>query len=88
MVDDLRVIIREAERTTAYFTFSSQMRPSIHEFRIYGPESGLILDRDHEVLIELHGNKFKSYVDKFLPPALFAKQHLENVIQNMRLFLA
>ena len=38
IVDELRVIICEEERTTAYFTFSSQMRPSIHEFRIYGTE--------------------------------------------------
>src|SRR3989454_1980987 len=29
-VDELRVVICEGERTTAYFTFSSQMRPSIH----------------------------------------------------------
>ena len=36
IVDELRVIICEEGRTTAYFTFSSQMRPAIHEFRIYG----------------------------------------------------
>src|SRR6266545_4977827 len=28
LVDELRVMILEGERTTAYFTFSSQMRPS------------------------------------------------------------
>ena len=51
IVDELRVIICEEERTTAYFTFSSQMRPSIHEFRIYGPKNGLVLDQDHEILL-------------------------------------
>src|SRR5438270_1140467 len=33
IIDELRVIICEEERTTAYFTFSTQMKPPIHEFR-------------------------------------------------------
>ena len=33
---------RENDRTTAYFTFSSQMKPSLHHFRIYGSKNGLI----------------------------------------------
>jgi len=36
IIDELRVIISEEERTTAYFTFSSQMKPSIHELRVFG----------------------------------------------------
>jgi hypothetical protein len=64
------------------------MRPSIHEFRIYGAQNGLVLDQDHEVLLRLRGSKFKSYADKFIPPLSFAKQHLENVVGNTRLFLA
>src|SRR5580698_845241 len=36
ILDELRVIISEDERTTAYFTFSSQMRPVLHQFRVYG----------------------------------------------------
>jgi len=88
IVDELRVIISEEERTTAYFTFSAQMRPSIHEFRIYGPKNGLVLDQDHEILLKLRGGKFKSYADMFIPPVIFAKQHLANLIRNARLFLA
>jgi predicted dehydrogenase len=87
IVDELRVIISADERTTAYFTFSSQMRPAIHQLRIYGPKNGLILDQDHEILIRLRGQKFKSYADMFVPPALFAKQHLGNLATNVRLFL-
>ena len=33
IVDELRVIVAEEQRTTAYFTFSSQMRPSLHQLR-------------------------------------------------------
>lgn len=87
IVDELRVVISDEERTTAYFTFSSQMRPAIHEFRLYGPKNGLILDQDHEILIRLRGQKYKSYADMFVPPVLLAKQHLENAVTNVRLFL-
>jgi predicted dehydrogenase len=88
IMDELRVIICEEERTTAYFTFSTQMKPSIHEFRIYGSKNGLVLDQDQDTLIRLRGRKFKSYAEKFFPPVLFAKQHLGNLITNVRLFLA
>jgi predicted dehydrogenase len=87
LVDELRVIICEEERTSAYFTFSSQMRPSLHEFRIYGPQNGLIVDQDHETLIKLRGAKFKSYADKFIPPASVASQLLGNLSTNLKSFL-
>lgn len=88
IADELRVIIADAERTTAYFTFSSQMRPSIHEFRIYGPKNGVFLDQDHETVIKLRGGRFPSYGDKFVPPLIFAQQHIGNAITNARKFLA
>ena len=88
IIDELRVIISEEARTTAYFTFSSQMRPSIHQFRVYGPKNGLVLDSDQETVIRLRGGRFKSYGEKFFPSVLFAGQHLDNVIRNARTFLA
>jgi predicted dehydrogenase len=87
IVDELRVIVSDGERTTAYFTFSSQMRPSLHEFRIYGPKNGLVLDQNHEMVLRLRGAKFKSYADHFIPPVLFAKQCLGNLLGNVKLFL-
>ena len=88
IIDELRVIISEEERTTAYFTFSSQMRPALHQFSIYGPKNGLLLDQDHETLLKLRGGNYTSYLDKFLPSAVFMKQHLANVAANTRRFLA
>jgi predicted dehydrogenase len=87
IVDELRVIISEEQGATAYFTFSSQMKPPMHLLRLFGPKNGLILDQDHEILIRLRGQKFKSYADMFIPPTLFAKQHLGNLFNNVRLFL-
>jgi predicted dehydrogenase len=88
IIDELRVIICDEERTTAYFTFSSQMRPSLHQFRIYGSKNGLILDHDDETLIKLRGTRFVSYAEKFLPPAQFAAQYLGNLRGNLAKFLA
>ena len=88
IVDELRVIISENQRTTAYFTFSSQMRPSLHQFRIYGSKNGLILDQDQETVIKLPGAKLKSYAEPFFTPMLFAKQQLANSYHNIRTFLA
>ncbi len=88
LIDELRVIISEDERTTAYFTFSSQMRPSLHQLRIYGSQNGLVLDNDQETLIKLRGTHLKSYLEKFAPPAIFAKQYLGNLGANLKTFLA
>jgi predicted dehydrogenase len=88
IIDELRVIIAERGRTTAYFTFSSQMRPSLHGFRIFGPRNGLCLDHDHGILIKLRGARFKSYGEKFIPPAVFAAQHMRNLITNVKTFIA
>jgi predicted dehydrogenase len=87
IVDELRVIISEEESATAYFTFSSQIRPLLHQFRIYGPKNGLIMDQDQETLIKVRGDRFKSYAEKFLPPLIFAKQYLGNAKTNIRTFL-
>jgi predicted dehydrogenase len=88
LIDELRLIICDEQRTTAYFTFSSQMRPSLHQFRIYGSKGGLVLDQDQETLLTLRGTRFTSYLEKFLPPVNLAKQHMENVIGNVGRFLA
>ncbi len=87
IVDELRVIILEEGRTTAYFTFSSQMRPVLHQFRMYGPKNGLFLDEDQQTLIKLHGNPYKSYLEKFVPPVMFAGQYLSNLEKNLGAFI-
>ena len=88
LIDELRVIICEEQGTTAYYTFSSQMRPSLHQFHIYGPKNGLMFDEDQQILIKLRGERFKSYAEKFIPPVINAGQNLRNFVRNVRLFLA
>jgi len=88
IIDELRVIVSEEQGTTAYFTFSSQMRPSLHHFRIYGDKNGLELDHDQETLVKLRGTRFKSYAERFVPPAQMAQQYMGNLITNMGRFWA
>ena len=88
IVDELRVIIQDANSTTASFTFSSRLRPTLHQFRIYGPGGGLVLDQDQETLVRVRGARHKSYGEKFVPPVTLAAQHLGNAVRNMRAFLA
>lgn len=87
IVDELRVIISDGTRTTAFFTFSTQMRPSLHQFRLYGPRNGLALDNDQEILIKLRGAHFPSHAERFVPPALFAMQYCASFVRNAKLFL-
>jgi predicted dehydrogenase len=87
IIDELRVIISDQESTTAYFTFSSQMRPALHQLRLYGLGNGLILDQDQETLIKLRGNRFKSHLERFVPPVNMAGQYLANLRTNLGLFL-
>lgn len=86
IVDELRVIIRGEGDATAYFTFSTQMRPLVREFRVYGPKNGLVVDQDHEMLIKLRGQRFKSYAEKFIPPVQFASQSIRNWATNAKTF--
>ena len=87
IVDELRVIVSADEQTTAYFTFSSQARPALHQLRVYGPKNGLVLDQDHETLLKLRGARFKSYANFFVPPLQAAKEQFANLLGNARLFL-
>jgi predicted dehydrogenase len=87
LVDELRVIVTDETGTTGYFTFSSQMRPALHQFRVFGKQNGLAIDQDQETLIKLRGQRYTSYAEKFIPPVAMAKQDLGNAITNVRRFL-
>jgi predicted dehydrogenase len=87
IIDEVRVIISDGECTTAYFTFSTQMRPVLHQFRTYGFQNALIVDHDQQTCIKVSGEKYKSYLEKFISPALFAKEYASNCVRNINLFL-
>jgi len=86
IIDELRVIIHD-DNCTAYFTFSSQIGPPLRQFRVYGPQNSIILDEHHQTLIKVKTKNYKSYLNYFIPPRLFAKQYLANSRNNIKKFL-
>ena len=86
IIDEARVIISD-QGSTAYFTFSSQIRPSLHQFRLYGPAASLLIDDDHQIVIKTDDKEYKSYLRYFIPPFLYAKQYADNAIGNFRKFV-
>jgi predicted dehydrogenase len=87
IVDEVRVTITDELSTTAYFTFSSQISPSLHQFRLYGPKRSVIVDDDHQVLIKLDNREYKSFSRYFIPPLGFAGQYLQNLRTNAVRFM-
>ena len=87
IVDELRVIVSEKTGNTGYFTFSSQLRPFLHQLRILGAKNGLVIDLDNETLIKLTGVRRKSYLEQFIPPIDLAAQYLQNFAVNTGKFL-
>jgi predicted dehydrogenase len=88
IVDELRVIVSGEEGITAYFTFSSQMRPCLHQLRLYGRENALMLDEDQQTLIQIPGGRLKSYAERFISPARVGLQYWQDSLRNVRTFLA
>jgi predicted dehydrogenase len=86
IIDELRVIVHDPA-ATAYFTFSSQMRPLLHQLRLYGPRNGLIVDDNQQTVIKVKGMPYKSYLEQFVSPCVYAKQYIANSVGNIRKFL-
>ena len=87
IIDEVRVIVRDEASTTAYFTFSSQIRPAPHQFRLYGPKNSLMVDDEHQVVIKIDNHDYKSYLRYFIPPLQIAKQYAGNAKRNFGKFL-
>jgi len=87
IIDELRLMLRDETGTTASFTFSSQISPALHQFRLYGPKRSLVVDDDHQVVLQLNNKQYKSYLRLFVPPAAFATQYVANLAHNVRRFV-
>jgi len=87
IIDEVRVIVQDEDSTTAYFTFSSQIKPVPHQLRLYGRKNSLIVDDDHQIVIKIDDKDYKSYLRYFLPPFQYAKQYVSNFSGNFVKFL-
>ena len=87
LIDELRVMVADKNQTTAFLSFSTQMRPAMIQFRIFGPKNGIIVDEVQQSLIKLQGKKYKSHLERFIPLYRFSRQYKKNFYGNLGLFL-
>ena len=78
ILDELRVLLRDASGTTAFFCFSTQLKPGLNQLRIYGPVNSITVDHASGSLIKSKNRSYKSYLTYFIPPLINAQQHLKN----------
>jgi hypothetical protein len=63
------------------------MRPSLHQFSIFGHRNGITIDESKRILIKLSGTSLKSYAEHFVQPVLYGTQYLGNSFRNLRRFM-
>ncbi|MGA2243438.1 MAG: Gfo/Idh/MocA family oxidoreductase [Verrucomicrobiota bacterium] len=87
ILDELRVLIRDASGTTAFFCFSTQLKPGLNLLRICGPANSLTVDHASGSLLRHVNRSYKSYLTYWLPPLKNARQHFHNARCNFVNFL-
>jgi predicted dehydrogenase len=85
--DELRVMLRDSKGTTAFFCFSTQLKPGLNRLNICGPGGSLTVDQVSGSLVRNETRSYKSYLTFFGPPVQQAKQHFRNARRNVADFL-
>lgn len=86
VLDELRVLIRDKNGTTASFCFSTQIK-GINQLRIYGLANSITADIITGSLVRREGRAYKSYLTYFIPPLKIAREHLRNARISLTSFL-
>jgi predicted dehydrogenase len=87
--DELRVIITDQRRFTAYFTFTTQLNPPVQEVRLFGSKGAIVVDNVHRTVVEVNRSNadYKSYLNFLAPPLKTAQQYIKNWWSNTRSFI-
>jgi predicted dehydrogenase len=87
VLDELRVMMRDKSGTTAFFCFSTQIKPGLNQLRICGPANSIVVDHASGSLIRHTNQSCKSYLAYFVPPLKNASEHFRNFRLNAMNFL-
>jgi predicted dehydrogenase len=87
ILDELRVLIRDKNGVTAFFCFSTQIKPGLNQLRVYGPANSITVDHTTGSLLRHRTRPAKSYLTYVIPPLQSAREHLRNTKRNMADFL-
>jgi predicted dehydrogenase len=80
--DELRVLLRDHTGTTAFFCFTTQVKPGLNRLRLYGPRNSITVDLASGSVYRHSGRNYKSYLVFVAPPIVAARQHLANAVRN------
>jgi predicted dehydrogenase len=87
VLDELRVMIHDKRDTTAFLSFSTQIKPGLNRFRVCGPANSLLVDQVTGSVIRCSDRNYKSYLTYFVPPLVEACEHLRNARFNAANFM-
>lgn len=83
VLDELRVLLRDRAGTTAFFCFTTQVRPGLNRLQLYGPRNSITVDLTSGSVYTHQGRNYKSYLVFVAPPLIAARQHLGNAARNI-----
>jgi len=86
VLDELRVSIQDANGTTAFFCFSTQIK-GMNQLRVYGAENSMVADIITGSLVRTKGRAYKSYLTYAIPSFNEAWEHLRNASLNLSDFI-
>jgi len=87
LLDELRVLLRDNNGTTAFFCFTTQIKPGLNHLHIFGPRNSLMVSHVSGTVLREKGSSFKSYLTFFIPPLLAAREQLAGAWSNVMGFL-
>src|SRR5690349_1195269 len=87
VLDELRVLIRDKNGTTAFFCFSTQIK-GVNQLRIFGPSGSITADIITGTAVRKSSRAYKSYLTYFIPPLQDAKEYLRNASFSVSNFLS
>jgi predicted dehydrogenase len=86
VLDELRVLIRDKNGTTAFFCFSTQIK-GINQLRIFGPSGSITADIIAGTAVRRSTQSYKSYLTYFIPPLKDAKEYVRNAASSVSNFV-
>jgi predicted dehydrogenase len=86
VLDELRVLLRDRNGTTALFCFSTQIK-GLNQLCLYGSAGSITADIITGSLIRNESRAYKSYLTYFIPPLKNAREHLRNAHLNLTNFI-
>jgi len=86
VLDELRVLIRDKNGTTAFFCFSTQIK-GVNQLRIFGPSGSITADIITGTAVRTSSQAYKSYLTYFIPPLKNAREYLRNAAFSVSNFV-